>query len=266
MDAINSVQLCCHTGYSVVKGQILGADDLTALYDGLKKNGLHKDYSYVLTGYVSSLSFMQTLHDLIHELKSLNPDLVYVCDPVMGDNGKMYVPEELLPFYCDRMIDLADILTPNQFEAELLTGISISDEETALRALDVLHDRGIPIVVLSSARLPANARSISVIASKVDASGGRERYKCEIEQVDATFVGTGDLTAALLLAWLHKTNRDLPLSLCKTMSTVQSVLKRTIAHATSAPGGMTPRNLELKLIQSKAELQSPRDIVTCVRI
>lgn len=41
-----------------------------------------------------------------------------VCDPVMGDNGKMYVCKELLPVYREHIVPLADIITPNQFEAE----------------------------------------------------------------------------------------------------------------------------------------------------
>ena len=41
-----------------------------------------------------------------------------VCDPVMGDNGEMYVPKELLEVYRDNIVPLADIITPNQFEAE----------------------------------------------------------------------------------------------------------------------------------------------------
>jgi pyridoxine kinase len=36
----------------------------------------------------------------------------------MGDNGKMYVPEELLGIYKDTILPLADIITPNQFEVE----------------------------------------------------------------------------------------------------------------------------------------------------
>lgn len=266
VEAINSVQFCCHTGYSAVQGQVLGARELIDLFDGLKKNDLHTDYSYVLTGYVSSLSFMQALYDMINELKSQNQNLVYVCDPVMGDDGKMYVPEELLPFFRDKLINLADVLTPNQFEAELLTGIPIVDEKSALQSLDALHDRGIPIVVLSSARLPPSSENITVIASKVGHDGCRERFKCQIEQMDAKFTGTGDLTAALLLAWLHRTNKDLPLALSNTMSAVQAVLKRTMDHSAAAPDGLTPRNLELKLVQSRAELESPQHLVTCVRI
>ena len=57
-------------------------------------------------------------------LKSKNPDLIYVCDPVMGDFGPgMYVPESLLPIYKDTIVPLADVCLPNQFEAELITGI-----------------------------------------------------------------------------------------------------------------------------------------------
>ena len=43
---------------------------------------------------------------------------VSVCDPVMGDDGKMYVPAELLDVYRDKIVPLADIISPNQFEAE----------------------------------------------------------------------------------------------------------------------------------------------------
>ena len=47
----------------------------------------------------------------------------------MGDiwdgEGKMYVPEELLPIYKKEVIPIADVITPNQFEAQLLTGIDI---------------------------------------------------------------------------------------------------------------------------------------------
>jgi pyridoxine kinase len=266
VEAINSVQFCCHTGYQSVTGQILDANDLLTLYDGLKKNGLHLDYSHVLTGYVSSLSFLKSLYDMIQELKSLNPDMVYVCDPVMGDNGKLYIPSDLVPFYRDTMINIADVLTPNQFEAELLTGITISNQETAIEALDALHSRGIQIVLLSSARLPADSSTITAIASKMNPDGSKERFKCEINEMGAHFTGTGDLTSALLLAWLHKSDKDLQTSLCKAMSSIKAVLNRTLSYASCAPGGLTPRNLELKLIQSKADLESPADLVPCVRL
>lgn len=41
-----------------------------------------------------------------------------VCDPVMGDNGKLYVPEALNEIYKKEILPLADVLTPNEFELE----------------------------------------------------------------------------------------------------------------------------------------------------
>ncbi len=43
------------SGYKVFKGQVLDANDLDVLYDGLKENGLHS-YDYVLTGVVKCLT------------------------------------------------------------------------------------------------------------------------------------------------------------------------------------------------------------------
>lgn len=89
---------------------------------------------------------------------------VPVCDPVMGDNGKMYVPEEILPVYRDIVVPLADILTPNQFEAELITGIQVKNIDGALKAILALHDKGVKTVVLSSTDL-GDEKSMIALAS-----------------------------------------------------------------------------------------------------
>ena len=54
---------------------------------------------------------------MVSHLKSVNPALVYVCDPVMGDTGPgLYVPPDLLPVYKSQILPLADVCLPNQFE------------------------------------------------------------------------------------------------------------------------------------------------------
>ena len=40
-----------------------------------------------------------------------------VLDPVMGDEGKLYVNEDVVPVYRNMLRD-ADLILPNQFEAE----------------------------------------------------------------------------------------------------------------------------------------------------
>lgn len=65
-----------------------------------------------------------------------------VCDPVLGDNGHLYVPESLIPIYQKEILPLSDICKPNQFEAEILTGIKINSEEDAWKATDWFHAKG----------------------------------------------------------------------------------------------------------------------------
>uniref|UniRef100_A0A8C0CPR8 Pyridoxal kinase n=1 Tax=Balaenoptera musculus TaxID=9771 RepID=A0A8C0CPR8_BALMU len=167
VDAVNSVQFSNHTGYSHWKGQVLNSDELHELYDGLKLNDVNK-YDYVLTGYTRDKSFLATVVDIVQELKQQNPRLVYVCDPVMGDkwngDGSMYVPEDLLPVYREKIVPVADIITPNQFEAELLSGRKIHSQEEALEVMDVLHSMGPDTVVITSSDLPSPRGSNYLIA------------------------------------------------------------------------------------------------------
>lgn len=70
-----------------------------------------------------------------------------VCDPVMGDDDRLYVSEDLVPAYRDQIISLATVLTPNQYEAELLTGTKIDSKASALAACQSLHKSGVATVV-----------------------------------------------------------------------------------------------------------------------
>ncbi|KAJ0070043.1 hypothetical protein NL108_000305, partial [Boleophthalmus pectinirostris] len=236
VDSINSVQFSNHTGYDHWKGQVLTAEELNVLYEGIKLNNVNH-YDYILTGYSRDTSFLETVVDIIKELKRTNPKLVYVCDPVMGDQGAMYVPENLLPVYRDKVVPLADILTPNQFEAEILTGRKIYSVEDAIEVMDLLHKMGPETVVLTSTDLPSTQGDQYLVALgsqktvKSDGTNTTEKICIDIPKVDAVFVGTGDLFAAMLLAWTHHHPKDLKSACEKTASIMHHVIKRTIKYA-----------------------------------
>ena len=147
VDAINTVQFSNHTGYPTVKGTVLQGDKLREIVEGLTGNGV-ATYSHVLTGYIGSLTVMDAIVDVVKRLQELNPGLRYVCDPVMGDNGRMYVPEGCLQAFRDSVLPLASVVTPNQFEAELLTGRAVRSERDAVAVCDDLHAMG-PTTVVS---------------------------------------------------------------------------------------------------------------------
>jgi len=268
VDAINSVQFSNHTGYDKgVKGQVLDDSQLQELIDGLNMNNINH-YSHIINGYIGSKSFLLKLGEVVRHFKSINPDLTYVCDPVMGDIGPgMYVPEELLPVYQDVIVPLADVCIPNQFEAQLITGKTINSEKDALDTMEELHKRGVKTVILSSTELGSSDHLVGLASCKKTAK--HTIVKVEIPKFPAAFVGTGDLFTALSTAWLHHTNWDLKLSLERTISTMQNVLDKTLTHARQAAtqtcvgSSPTPAQMELKLIQSKDVIENPPDTVTC---
>ncbi|XP_077298536.1 pyridoxal kinase [Arctopsyche grandis] len=253
VDAINTVQFSNHTGYEHVKGQVVNGTEVMELMEGLSLNNIDH-YTHLLTGYSRSPESLLEVANIVKKLKAKNPDLLYVCDPVMGDNGKMYVPQEVLPVYRDTVIGLADILTPNQYETELLTGIKINNLKDARKAIQKLHDAGAKIVVLSSSELGDENNMIS-IASIVNGNC----YSIRFPKFAANFTGTGDLFAALMLAWTYKSDLDIKSSLEKTISTMQCILKDTLDFAKEKYGDtkLTSDKVELRLIQNKNTIENP---------
>ncbi|KAM6984980.1 pyridoxal kinase-like [Aplochiton taeniatus] len=272
VDSINSVQFSNHTGYAHWKGQVLTAEELNVLYDGIKLNQVNH-YNYVLTGYTRDTSFLETVVDIVQELKRANSNLVYVCDPVLGDQGVMYVPENLLPVYRDKVVPVADILTPNQFEAELLSGRKIRTETDAVEVMDILHKMGPDTVVLTSTDLPSQHGDQFLVALgsqtivRPDGTKTTQKIRMEIPKVDAVFVGTGDLFAAMLLAWTHHHPRDLKAACEKTVSVMHHVIQRTFSYANemAGPGKRpSPAQLELRMVQSKSDIEDPSIVVEAV--
>ncbi|PSN32051.1 Pyridoxal kinase [Blattella germanica] len=254
VDTINSVQFSNHTGYGYWKGQVLHETELEDLMDGLHHNGLNQ-YTHLLTGYVGSPSFLKKIAQVVQELRKINPNLIYVCDPVMGDNGKLYVPEELVGIYRDTILPLADIITPNQFEAELLSGMEIKSTSDAWGAIKHFHERGCQTVILSSTELGDEKGLLAMGSSKI--GNKKSALSIKIPKIPVTFTGSGDLFAALILAWMTRTNNQLKPSLEKTISTLQAVLKRTYEFAKGSEG-KRKSNPELQLIQSKADIENPQ--------
>uniref|UniRef100_A0A8C4ZMF5 pyridoxal kinase n=1 Tax=Gadus morhua TaxID=8049 RepID=A0A8C4ZMF5_GADMO len=240
VDSINSVQFSNHTGYSHWKGQVLTADELHVLYEGIKLNNVHH-YDYVLTGYSRDTSFLEMVVDIIQELKRANPSLVYVCDPVLGDHGSMVCWHEHNHTQTHKC----------QFFTEVM---------------DLLHAMGPDTVVITSSDLPSRLGDqflVSLGSQRTvhpDGSRSTQRVRMDVPKVDAVFVGTGDLFAAMLLAWTHHYPNDLKTACEKTFSVMHHVIQRTIsyAHELAGPGRRpSPPQLELRMVQSKADIEDP---------
>ena len=258
VDVVNSVQFSNHTGYeNGFRGTVLDGDELRALTKGLDDNSLLEETSHLLTGYIGSASFLSAIVEVVAKLKSINPSVRYVCDPVLGDNGKLYVPPELVDLYRTKIVPLSYMVTPNSFECEQLTGVAVTSMSTATAAADLLHDMGPEIVVITSMSLGGvSSSTITVLAS----CKGGEKWAVDCQKLEGTYTGTGDLCAALLLGWDALTpssvSSDVPrlkVILGKVVNTMFEVIGRT--HGAAGGYWATARRKELKIVQSKREIE-----------
>jgi pyridoxine kinase len=269
VDFINSVHFSNHTGYeNGLKGDVMNGEQLKQILNGLEDNGLLGDVGHMLTGYIGSESFCVAVLTVLQTIRKYNKHVKLVCDPVLGDNGKFYVPEELVKVYRETLIPAADVVTPNQFEVEQLTGILINTLEDARKACDQLHSMGPSTVFITSMEFPqdntseSTDKTISILASKrTKDSKSDEVWRMDCPMIPGSFTGTGDLTASLLLGHLAKDPDNLPSVMEKVINTMYVVIKRT--HESS---GSTAKSKELKLIQSKNDIENPPSVFKARRL
>jgi len=312
VDIINSVQFSNHTGYPFgFEGDVLDGERLEKLVDGMEKNGLLHDGSdngrigNILTGYIGSESFLRAVVNVVQKLKRLNPNCRYVCDPVLGDMGRFYVPKELVDIYRKEVLPLADIITPNQFEVEQLTGITIQSLDDAQQACDELHDFGVSTVLITSIVFPDKSDdtiideqlkppsdSIGMFASRriqcnthteqPNDSDNKttEQYILYTPRLEGQFTGTGDVCASLFLGWTaDKSDNDeggshLAQSLEKLAGAMHSIVKRTASAAKQKSSDNSDgkekakvvASRELQLIQSRDDILNPKQSFRAIRV
>lgn len=283
VDVINTVQLSNHTQYKVARGQIFKDDEVKTIHQGLKENNLLPLYDHILTGYMSGVSYIEAIADLIKDIKALrktrNLNCWYIFDPVLGDDGPgYYVPggETVAEAYKKNLLPLADIMTPNRFEASILSGQSIDTQaqnavQQAITAIDIFHSIGTQVVVITSLEIPKDGGKLMCILSYNPRSfngsileqgdSEPERWLIEFPKLNCHFTGTGDLFSALFLGNLHNTNFNLKESLENTVNSVHKLLLDTLAWYKQV-GDESVHSRELRLIQNSDCFKQPEKLYT----
>ncbi|KAF2756611.1 Ribokinase-like protein [Pseudovirgaria hyperparasitica] len=229
--AINTVHYSNHTGYKQFKGRKATADEILDLYAGLAQSGLNDAFDVLLSGYIPSADAVAAVGKIARDLRLLGArrpgGFFWVLDPVMGDQGRLYVPKACVPAY-KALLPSADLILPNQFEAELLSDTKITDLSSLARAVHVLHRvHGVPHVVITSLRLDhtstykttdaepgeekkeeeeeeAQQQTLTIIGSTSTTSHKPRLFRIDVPAYPIFFSGTGDMFAALAVARLRE--------------------------------------------------------------
>jgi pyridoxine kinase len=221
--AINTVEFSNHTGYKAWRGEALSPALVEELVLGLEERGVLKNCEAVLSGYLGDPVTGRAIIAAVKKVRSHAPEAVYCCDPVMGDVGRgFYVKPEIPEIFKKEVIPLADIVTPNQFELDALTGINTVTIEDVKEALKRLHAAGPKIILVTSLKIPPaesrqrteNTPSISMLVS-----GGKDAYIVTTPELyfknSGGMAGSGDLTTSIFLSrYLETKNIERSLELC----------------------------------------------------
>jgi pyridoxine kinase len=219
---IDTVRFSNHPGHGGFRGQVTPPEAVAELVDGLEALGLFGRTDAVLSGYLGTAATGAVVERTVAAIKQANPAARYLCDPVMGDAGRLFVQPDIPALLRDRLVSLADIVTPNLFELGLLSDAAPTTVEAARAAALALCRRGPGLVVVTGftgADTPADAiDTIAVTPSRA--------WLVRAPRLARRFDGAGDCFAALLLGHLLN-GATVPRAVARAVSSLQAILMAT---------------------------------------
>jgi pyridoxine kinase len=218
--AVPTALLSNHPHYSSMRGGVLDAVFVRDLLVGVEERGLVDTCKVLISGYLGSPAIAAAVIDFVRRAKARNPNLLYLCDPVMGDADLgFYVDEDMRALFCEGFVPLADIVTPNQFELEHLAGRASATVEGIVAAARGL---GPSTVAVTGVQLKdASSGIVQTLAIEP-----RAAWMVSTPRLSCRPSGTGDLFTALFAAALVQ-GLTTGAALGRAVSGVYGVLEET---------------------------------------
>jgi pyridoxine kinase len=220
---VHTVQFSNHTGYGEWRGRVFDGPAIEEVVQGISERGVLGGCDAVLSGYLGSADIGHAVVQTVQRVRAANPAAVYCCDPVIGDVGRgVFVRPGIPEFMREVAVPAADIVTPNHYELDALSGRttrSLAEVTEAVAAVQQLGPRVVLTTSLVTDDTPDDA--VDLLASE----GGRH-FRVRTPRLDVAVNGAGDAIAALFLAhWLD--TRDAGQALGRAAASVYGLLKRT---------------------------------------
>jgi len=224
--AVNTVQFSNHPGYGSWTGQVATGAVVTELVEGIAARGVLGSCDAVLSGYMGDPAVGTAILDAVARVRAANRNALYCCDPVMGDAGQLYVRPGIPELFAAFAVPAADLLTPNQFELEHLTGRSCRNAKDLRQAVAELRAR----------MAPSGPRAVLVTSLRTDETPADALDMLAADEHGLTLLrmpllpiqpsGAGDATAALFLFHFLRSGRA-DAAMAAAGSAIHGVLRRT---------------------------------------
>jgi pyridoxine kinase len=240
---VHTVQFSNHTGYGAWTGRVFDGQAVEEVVQGIDDRGVLGRCDAVLSGYLGSADIGHAVVGTVARVRAANPDAVFCCDPVIGDVGRgVFVRPGIEEFMRDVAVPAADVVTPNHFELDLLSGTPTTSLDAVKDAVATVQGLG-PRVVLTTSLVTDDTPddSVDLLASE----GGRH-FRVRTPRLDVSVNGAGDAIAALFLAhWLD--TRSAGEALGRAAASVFGLLQRTEDAGSR----------EILLVEAQEEFVSP---------
>jgi pyridoxine kinase len=241
---VPTVNFSNHTGYGAWRGPLIPPPDVAEILLGVEERGVFPQIDAVLSGYQGGVGIGDVIVDAVRRVKAANPAAVYACDPVMGNaKSGCFVAPEIPVLLRDRVVPVADIITPNQFELGFLTGSEPASIASTLESADLARAMGPSTVLVTSVERPDREEG-TIEMLVVDRAGA---WLVTTPHLPFKANGSGDVTAALFTAHYVATG-DAALSLERTASSVFDLIEMTYRSG----------ERELQLVQAQEYYATPR--------
>ncbi|VWU52234.1 pyridoxal kinase, putative [Hepatocystis sp. ex Piliocolobus tephrosceles] len=168
----------------------------------------------------------------------INLNYFWICDPVLADNGKLYVHSDVVKAY-KKAITYADIITPNQFELGLLSDTNIKNEKDVINSIDQLLNNGCKIVIVTSVLYSFDDPNLFLYIGFYNSNKKLICFKFKIPRYNIYMCGTGDLFTALLLSFILKQKGNI----LKIISNVLNIMQHVISNSVGS--------IDLRIIENQ---------------
>lgn len=217
--SVPTIILPYHPGHGPGTRIVPDLQAFSALLDDLLHSKWMDEIAGILTGYMADAGQVRMVARFIGRARERNPDLLHFCDPVMGDNGRLYVAGETAAAIRDNLVSQCDVLSPNPFELSWLSGRPAGTLEDCLAAARSFEGRSV-LVTSAPGMEPGTIGNLLV-----DGSGA---FLVEHERIANAPNGPGDLTAAILFS--HRVRGiDARQSLTRTAAAVLATIRNSVA-------------------------------------
>jgi pyridoxine kinase len=220
---IHTVQFSNHTGYGSWKGRVFDGLSIDELMEGIADRGVLPKCDGVLSGYMGSPDIGHAILGAVRKVRAANPQTLYCCDPVLGDVGRgIFVRPGIPEFMKEHAVPAADIITPNHFELDYLSGKTSDTVETVKAAITAVQGVGPRVVLVTSVvtkETPADGVDLIV-------GEGGKFWRVRTPRLAVSVNGAGDAIAALFFVHYLR-SLAAGTALAEAAASIYGLLKRT---------------------------------------